>query len=102
MASEHPTPSPGEAFSEPGVPPMNMPHLDFIYRIVCEMDPQTTTIAGVQAAAVDRLVLPIAGGVVRGPRIRGTIVPNSGADWAQLVHGEKASSLSRNAQTRGV
>ena len=87
------TPSPGEAYSSPGVPPMTLPHLDFIYRIVCEMDPGTTTIAGVQTAGVDRLVLPIASGVVRGPRVNGIVVPNSGADWAQLVHGEKASSL---------
>lgn len=90
--AQAPAPSPGEAYSSPGVPPMVVPHLDFVYRIVCEMDPGITTIAGVQAAAVDRLVLPIARGVVRGPRIRGTIVPNSGADWAQLVRGEKASS----------
>lgn len=91
MATKH-TPSPGNPFSS-GEPPMRMPHLAFIYRIVAYMRPGdgagggTSTIPNVHGTAVTRLVLPIAGGTVRGPRISGEIVPDSGADWAQRIGG---------------
>jgi hypothetical protein len=81
------TPSPGENFSQ-GIHPMRLPHLQFVYRIVCQMTGKNTMIAGVQDTNVSRMVLPIAGGVVSGPNIRGIIMPNSGADWAQLVGSE--------------
>lgn len=81
------TPSPGEAHSV-GVHPMRMPHLEHMYRIVCQMTGNNTTIANVQSTNISRLILPIAGGTVSGPNIKGTIVPNSGADWAQLVGDE--------------
>jgi hypothetical protein len=67
---------------------MRMPHLEFVYRIVCQMAVNYTTIAAVPDTNISRLVLPIAGGTVSGPDIKGIIVPNSGADWAQVIGDE--------------
>lgn len=93
MAPNH-TPSPGNEFSS-GEPHMRMPHLEFIYRIVAEMDPGACPIPNVQGTAVSRLILPIAGGTVRGPHIKGEIVKNSGADWAQRVDSPKVSATTQ-------
>ncbi|KAI3530923.1 hypothetical protein CPAR01_13451 [Colletotrichum paranaense] len=92
-SSDH-APSPGNAFSPSGVavPPMRMPHLDFIYRIVCDMDPNVSEIANVDNTGVTRLVLPILSGSVKGPRITGKIVERSGADWAERIRPDKAFS----------
>ncbi|KAH7029878.1 uncharacterized protein B0I36DRAFT_432474 [Microdochium trichocladiopsis] len=81
-------PSPGELDSQ-GIHAMRMPHLKHVYRIVCHMSGNNTTIPNVQDTDITRLILPIAGGTVSGPQIKGSIVPNSGADWAQLVGGEQ-------------
>lgn len=65
-----------------------MPHLEFLYRIVAVMDPSPTAISiipSVQSPDITRLILPIAGGTVRGPQINGEIVKDSGADWAQRI-----------------
>lgn len=81
------TPSPGNEYS-PDVAPLRMPHLEFIYRIVVAMDKDpgaVTAIPNAQGLDVTRMVLPIAGGTVRGPLVRGEIVKNSGADWAQRI-----------------
>ncbi|KZL64558.1 hypothetical protein CT0861_06675 [Colletotrichum tofieldiae] len=85
-------PSPGNAFSPSGVdvPPMRMPHLDFIYRIVCDMDPSISEIPNVDNTSITRLVLPILGGSVGGPRIQGKIVERSGADWLERIRPDKA------------
>ncbi|KAH8775579.1 hypothetical protein F5883DRAFT_701774 [Diaporthe sp. PMI_573] len=88
MTPNH-TPSPGNDFSS-GEPPMRQPHLEFIYRIVADMDPGASPIPNVQGTAVTRIVLPIAGGTVRGPQINGEIVKNSGADWAQRIESPKS------------
>ncbi|KAK1498431.1 hypothetical protein CCUS01_12788 [Colletotrichum cuscutae] len=92
-SSDH-APSPGNAFSPSGVavPPMRMPHLDFIYRIVCDMDPNESEIANVDNTGVTRLVLPILSGSVKGPRITGKIVERSGADWAERIRPDKEFS----------
>ncbi|CCF35300.1 hypothetical protein CH063_01279 [Colletotrichum higginsianum] len=84
-------PSPGNAFSPCGVnvPPMRRPHLDFVYRIVCDMDPGISEIPNVDNTSVTRVVLPIWGGSVRGPRIQGKIVERSGADWLERIHPDK-------------
>lgn len=71
---------------------MRMPHMQFVYRIVCQMTGDNTIIDNVQDTNISRLILPIAGGTVSGPDIKGIIVPNSGADWAQLVGGEEQVS----------
>lgn len=70
---------------------MRRPHLEFIYRIVAEMDPGASPIPNVHGSAVSRIVLPIAGGTVKGPQIKGEIVKNSGADWAQRIDSPKVS-----------
>ncbi|KAL0934651.1 uncharacterized protein CTRU02_211450 [Colletotrichum truncatum] len=88
------TPSPGNKFSPSwvDVPPMRLPHLDFIYRIVCDMDPDVSEIRNVNNTGVTRLVLPILRGSVEGPRIKGSIVERSGADWAEQVSPGKVFS----------
>lgn len=73
---------------------MRMPHLEFVYRIVALMDPGLTSIPDVHNAGLSRLILPIAGGTVRGPKIRGEIVRNSGADWAQRISSSKVRRTS--------
>lgn len=84
-------PSPGEQYSQ-GIHTMRMPHMEFVYRIVCQMTGDHSLIDGVQDTNISRLILPIAGGTVSGPNINGIIVPNSGADWAQLVGSEEQVS----------
>lgn len=72
---------------------MRMPHLEFIYRIVAFMDPGFTSIPNVHNTGLSRVVLPIAGGTVRGPKINGEIVRNSGADWAQRISSSKVRTI---------
>ncbi|KAH7022113.1 hypothetical protein EDB80DRAFT_769148 [Ilyonectria destructans] len=91
-AHDH-VPSPGNAYSAHGseVPPMRMPHMEFVYRIIADMDSEgISEIPGVDGTSVSRIVLPIQGGFVSGPRIQGVIVEKSGADWAQVVNPQKA------------
>ncbi|KAM0081503.1 hypothetical protein ACKRZS_006289 [Fusarium odoratissimum] len=85
-------PSPGNDFSpsDTGIPAMRMPHLEFIYRIVAEMDKEgVTEIAGIDGTSKSRVVLPIQGGQVNGPQIKGIIVDKSGADWAEVINPNK-------------
>ncbi|KAH8688408.1 hypothetical protein BGZ61DRAFT_494501 [Ilyonectria robusta] len=93
MEAQHDhVPSPGNAYSAHGseVPPMRMPHMEFVYRIVADMDSEgISEIPGVDGTSVSRIVLPIHGGSVSGPRIQGIIVEKSGADWAQVVNPQK-------------
>ncbi|KAK7427803.1 hypothetical protein QQZ08_005741 [Neonectria magnoliae] len=92
-AQQHHVPSPGNAYSPPGteMPAMRMPHLEFVYRIVAEMDSEgITEIPNVDGTSVTRIVLPIQGGRFSGPRVQGVIVERSGADWAEIIHPKKA------------
>ncbi|EXA30937.1 hypothetical protein FOVG_17714 [Fusarium oxysporum f. sp. pisi HDV247] len=70
---------------------MLMPHLEFIYRIVAEMDKGgVTEIKGVDSTAKSRIVLPIQGShVLNRPQIKGIIVEKSGADWAEVINPNK-------------
>ncbi|KAH6876544.1 hypothetical protein B0T10DRAFT_521008 [Thelonectria olida] len=94
MATQHRhAPSPGNAHSPPDadVPAMRMPHLEFVYRIVAEMDAEgISEIPSINGTSTTRMVLPILGGCVNGPRIQGVIVEKSGADWAEVVDPDKA------------
>lgn len=94
-------PSPGNAFLPIGiaVPPMRMPHLDFIYRIVCDMDSNISEIHNVDKTDITRVVLPILSGSVKGPRIEGKIVERSGADWAERVGVDKVGNSSNRPLT---
>ncbi|KAF5625929.1 hypothetical protein F25303_11240 [Fusarium sp. NRRL 25303] len=94
MASH--VPSPGNDFSpsEADIPSMRMPHLEFIYRIVAEMDKEgVTEIAGIDGTSKSRVVLPIQGGQVNGPQIKGIIVDKSGADWAEVINPNKVNTM---------
>lgn len=72
---------------------MRMPHLEFIYRIVAEMDKEgVTEIAGIDGTSKSRVVLPIQGGQVNGPQIKGIIVHKSGADWAEVINPNKVNT----------
>lgn len=81
---------------------MRMPHLELIYRIVAFMNPDSTSIPNVSNTGLSRLILPIAGGTVRGPNINGEIVKNSGADWAQRTSQSKVRTIGpvRRARNR--
>jgi hypothetical protein len=82
-------PSPGNDLY-PDIPPMRAPHMDFVYRMVAEMHPtQIYKMKNVQGTNITRQVMHIAGGTVRGPRINGTLVKDSGADWAQRMDSPK-------------
>ncbi|KAJ3523223.1 hypothetical protein NM208_g12534 [Fusarium decemcellulare] len=85
--------SPGNeySYSESNAPIMRRPHLEFVYRVVAEMDKEgVSEIKSVDSTSVTRLVLPIRGGSVNGPRINGIIVDRSGADWAQVINPKKS------------
>ncbi|EEY19600.1 conserved hypothetical protein [Verticillium alfalfae VaMs.102] len=84
--------SPGNPFAaqEAAVPPMRMPHLEFVYRIVANMDQtKVSEIRNIDGAGLIRLILPIKDGVIDGPRIKGVIVEDSGADWAEIPNPDK-------------
>ncbi|CZS73520.1 unnamed protein product [Fusarium graminearum] len=83
-------PSPGNDY-EPSLPRMRMPHLEFIYRIVAKMDKSgVEAIEGVDSSDKSRLYLPIQGGSVHGPQIKGVILHKSGADWAEVLNPKKS------------
>lgn len=69
-------------------PPTHLPSLDFIYRLRCSMSPDESVIGKPSTSQTSRVILPISGGTVSGPRISGTIVPASGADWATSLPNE--------------
>jgi hypothetical protein len=79
--------SPGNELSN-GIHPMRLPNLEFLYRLECTMSSERHPVGGAKGTQVSRMILPIVGGTVRGPRLSGIIQENSGADWAEMV-GEK-------------
>jgi hypothetical protein len=80
---------------------MRMPHLEFIYRIVAEMDKGgVAPIEGVDSTEKTRLYLPIEGGTVHGPQIKGVIVHKSGADWAEVMNPKKVNNHSSTIGTK--
>lgn len=83
--------SPGNSFlrADLTIPAMRRPHLEFVYRIVANMDSSVSQIANIDGTGHSRLILPIKNGLVEGPGIRGVIVENSGADWAEVPDPEK-------------
>lgn len=89
MASKEHVPSPGNGLF-PDIPPMRAPHLEFVYRLVARMHPvDKYEMENIQGTGVTRSVGHIQGGEVRGPKINGTVIENSGADWAQRIHCKK-------------
>lgn len=64
--------------------------MEFVYRIVANMDPNISQINNIDGTGLSRLILPIKDGLVEGPQIKGVIVEKSGADWAEVPDPEKA------------
>ncbi|EWY82536.1 hypothetical protein FOYG_14624 [Fusarium oxysporum NRRL 32931] len=84
-----PQPSPGNQFC-PDMPAMRAPGLEFVYRLVAKMHPTNGyDIENIQGTGVTRSIAGIESGTVKGPGIEGTLVENSGADWAEQVHSKK-------------
>lgn len=88
MSSSHR--SPNDAFKSQA-PPTRLPSLDFLYRLDCVMSPKEYLVGKPSNSQTSRVILPISGGTVSGPRINGTIVAASGADWATTLHNESVS-----------
>ncbi|KAF7190938.1 hypothetical protein HII31_08097 [Pseudocercospora fuligena] len=85
-------PSPGDAYMS--IPlQMKVPHLDFIYRLSCEMAPETHPVGAAFDASHSRVIMPIAGGSVHGPGISASIEMLSGADWGMGVKGAEFMRL---------
>lgn len=80
-------PSPGHAYMTE-LPPMRIPSLDFIYRLSCTMSPDEQYVGKPSSIHQSRIILPISGGTFLGPKIAGTIVDASGADWATSLPNE--------------
>jgi len=88
--------SPGNAYM-PKFPPMRLPSLDFIYRLECTMSPDAQVVGKASSSHQSRVILPISGGSVSGPKITGIIVDASGADWATSLPNESVGrSLTMN------
>jgi hypothetical protein len=67
---------------------MRFPSLDFIYRLECSMSPDEQVVGKPSSSHQSRVILPISGGTVSGPKIAGIIVNASGADWATSLPNE--------------
>lgn len=92
MADSKHTASPGNEYY-PEMKPMRAPHLEFVYRLVASMHPTDKYVmSNIQGTGISRAVAHIQDGTVQGPRIKGIVVKNSGADWAQQVHSKKVKT----------
>jgi hypothetical protein len=72
----------------PNLPTMRLPSFDFIYRLECTMSPDAQVVGKPTSSHQSRTILPINGGSFVGPKIAGTIVNVSGADWATSLPNE--------------
>ena len=88
-------PSPGNAFSPnpTTTPPMRLPSLSFLYRMECDCasDADAITVGAPHDGGAVRTVMPIIGGVVRGPRIEAEVLSAGGADWMEVWAGTHVS-----------
>ncbi|KAH8649972.1 hypothetical protein BX600DRAFT_517194 [Xylariales sp. PMI_506] len=74
----------------PELPPMRAPSLEFVYRLVAKMHPTNRyEIKNMQGTGITKSVGHIQSGTVRGPKVNGEVVAESGADWASRIHSEK-------------
>ncbi|KAF2211254.1 hypothetical protein CERZMDRAFT_43753 [Cercospora zeae-maydis SCOH1-5] len=72
---------------------MKVPHMDFIYRLSCDMAAENQAVGAAFNGSHRRVIMPIEGGIVKGPRISATIQHMSGADWGTQVAGTEYMSL---------
>ncbi|KAF5694101.1 hypothetical protein FDENT_1405 [Fusarium denticulatum] len=98
-------PSPGNQLY-PDMPAMRAPGLEFVYRLVAKMHPTNGyDIENIQGTGITRSIAGIESGTVKGPGIEGTLVENSGADWAEQVHSKKVGAsitYTRHCTARGL
>lgn len=92
-ARSNPTESPGNAFALSDPPlQMKLPHLELLYRLECEMATENQTVGAPFGGTHNRVIMPIVGGTVNGPSIRGVIQHMSGADWGTKIKGTDVGS----------
>ncbi|EMC93718.1 hypothetical protein BAUCODRAFT_141148 [Baudoinia panamericana UAMH 10762] len=72
---------------------MYVPRLEFVYRLKCEMASENDYVGAPFDGSNVRVVMPIIGGTVKGPRISGIIQHRSGADWGQSNKGSNFTRL---------
>lgn len=72
---------------------MKVPHFDFVYRLSCEMAETTYPIGAPFDGTQMRMILPIKGGMVKGPHIDAEIVQMSGADWGSVTKGADVCNI---------
>jgi hypothetical protein len=90
-SSTNHVPSPGNDLY-PEFPAMRAPHLEYVYRLVAKMHPTNRyEILQPQGVGISRSIGHIHSGSVKGPKISGTVVENSGADWAERLHADHVS-----------
>ncbi|KAF2220355.1 hypothetical protein BDZ85DRAFT_267618 [Elsinoe ampelina] len=66
---------------------MRVPYMDFVYRMSAEMADTTQPVGAPFNGKYARMIMPIKGGIVKGPNFSGEIVHMSGADWGTTVQG---------------
>jgi hypothetical protein len=80
---------------------MKIPSMKFIYRLECEMATENHVVGAPLSAGSTRIIMPIVGGTVKGPRISGIIQHMSGADWGIAVGNVSIDSV-RSAWDSGL
>jgi hypothetical protein len=65
--------------------------MKFIYRLECEMAKDDHVVGAQSGTSNVRVIMPIVGGTVKGPRITGVIEHMSGADWGLVMGGTGVS-----------
>lgn len=93
--------SPGNPFSPnltstPPTPSMKLPNLSFLYRLECDIAREEINVGAPHSAGIIRSIANIVGGEVNGPRIKGSVLPLGGADWATVVEGTHVSTIFSN------
>lgn len=72
---------------------MKLPNLSFLYRLECNIAREEINVGAPHSAGIIRSIANIVDGEVNGPRVKGTVLPLGGADWATVVEGTHVSYL---------
>jgi len=70
---------------------MRTPSMKFIYRLECEMAKDDHVVGAQTGTSNVRVIMPIVGGTVKGPKISAIIEHMSGADWGLVIGGTGVS-----------
>lgn len=70
---------------------MRIPSLKFMYHLECEMSQENHVVGAQFGTSNARVIMPIVGGTVKGPRISAIIQNMSGADWGLAIGGTGVS-----------